>query len=199
MVRCVQDLLGAQYSSGGLARLLSISVVLVGLWGGTQTAWAQQKIGYIDTQYILDNLPEYATVQQKLDQLEKQWREEIQKRQEEVKELQDEYRAWELLYTEEERTQRQEAIDKARKEVEQLRERYFGPEGELYSRQQELMRPIQERILTAVEEVATAEGYDYVFDKEGEALFLYARDQHNLSDQVLRELGINIDQQNEGR
>lgn len=173
--------------------------MLVGLWGGAQTAWAQQKIGYIDTQYILDNLPEYATVQQKLDQLEKQWREEIQKKQEEVKELQDEYRAWELLYTEEERTQRQEAIDKARKEVEQLRERYFGPEGELYSRQQELMRPIQERILTAVEEVATAEGYDYVFDKEGEALFLYARDQHNLSDQVLRELGINIDQQNEGR
>lgn len=191
--------MGAQYSRGGLARLLAVSVVLVGLWGGAQTLWAQQKIGYIDTQYILDNLPEYATVQQKLDQLEKQWREEIQKKQEEVKELRDEYRTWELLYTEEERTQRQEAIDKARKEVEQLRERYFGPEGELYSRQQELMRPIQERILTAVEEVATAEGYDYVFDREGEALFLYARDQHNLSDQVLRELGINIDQQNEGR
>lgn len=178
--------------------LLFIGCVLL-LAGGPYQAVAQQKIGYVDSQYILDNLPEYATVQQKLDQLEKQWREEIEKKREEVRKLQEEYRAWELLYTEEERAKKQKEINQAQQEVEQLRKRYFGPEGELYARQQELMRPIQERILEAVEAVATAEGYDYVLDREGETLFMYARESHDLSDQVLRELGINVDRQNQGQ
>lgn len=180
------------------AGLLILGAVLLGL-GAPGLAVAQQRIGYVDSQYILDNLPEYATVEQKLDQLEQQWREEIQQKREEVQALQEEFRAWELLYTEEEREQKQEEITQARQEVEQLRERYFGPEGELYSRQQELMRPIQERILEAVETVATAEGYDYVLDRKGEALFMFARESHDLSDQVLQELGINVDRQDEGR
>jgi outer membrane protein len=79
--------------------------------------------------------------------------------------------------------------------VEQLRERYFGPEGRLYTRQKKLMRPIQKRVLAAAEEVATEEGYDYVFDKSEKVLFLYAREEHNLNDQVLRALGIATNQE----
>lgn len=157
-------------------------------------AWAQQEIGYVDTEYVLDQMPEYATVQQKLDKLEQQWRTEIQQKQQEVQKLEEEFQARELLYTDEERQQKRQAIQNARRKVEQLRQRYFGPEGELYSRQQELMRPLQERILEAAENVATAEGYDFVVDKKGEVLFLYAREEHDLSDQVLRELGITVDQ-----
>ena len=174
-----------------------------GLWAaiGGPPAWGQQKIGYVDTEYVLKNMPEYTTVQQKLDKLEQQWRQEIQKKQKEARALEQEFEARELLYTEEERTRKQEAIEAARKEVEQLRQQYFGPNGQLYSRQQELMRPIQERILEATESVATDGGYDYVVDKKGETLFLYAKEEHNLSDQVLRELGINVeaedDQQNQ--
>jgi outer membrane protein len=147
----------------------------------------------VDTEYVLKNMPEYTTVQQKLDKLEQQWRQEIQKKQKEVRALEQEFEARELLYTDEERTRKQEAIEKARKEVEQLRQQYFGPNGQLYSRQQELMRPIQERVLEATESVATDGGYDYIVDKKGETLFLYAREEHDLSDQVLRELGINIE------
>ena len=98
-----------------------------------------------------------------------------------------------IVDTEEERTRKQEAIDKARKEVEQLRQQYFGPNGQLYSRQQELMRPIQKRVLEATESVATEGGYDYIVDKKGETLFLYAKEEHDLSDRVLRELGINVE------
>ena len=163
------------------------------LLGGAHPAWAQQKIGYVDTEYVLSNMPEYATVQQKLDKLEQQWREEIQKKQKEVRRLEQEFEARELLYTEEERTRKQQAIEQARTEMEQLRQRYFGPEGELYSQQKQLMRPIQQRVLEATESVATDDGYDYVVDKKGEALFLYARAEHNLSDRVLRELGINVE------
>lgn len=178
-----------------MTRLVVCVAALLGLGALVSPAHAQQKIGYIDSEYILNQTPEYANVQQKLDQLEQQWRQEIQKKQQQVQELRREFEARELLYTEEERKNKQEEIRTAEKEVEQLRQRYFGPEGQLYQRQQELMRPIQERVLTAVEEVATAEGYDYVFDKSGEFLFMFARDQYDLSDDVLRELGIDVDEQ----
>lgn len=169
--------------------------MLIGIaWvAGTPRAHAQQQIGYIDSEYILNQMPEYATVQQKLDQAESKWREEISEQQQRVAELEQEYQARELLYTDEERERQRQAIDEARAKVETLRDRYFGPDGELYSRQRTLMRPIQERVLEATEEVATAEGFDYVFDKSGDFLFLFAREQYNLSDTVLRELGINVD------
>ncbi|PEN12979.1 hypothetical protein CRI94_12360 [Longibacter salinarum] len=156
---------------------------------------AQQKIGHIDSQYILDRLPEYKTVQQKLDQVEQQWRAEIEEARNRVEELRQEFQARELLYTDEERAERQKEIDEARREVEALRQRYFGPNGELFARQRELMRPIQERILVAVEEVATSDGYDYVLDQSGDVLFMFTREQNDLSDAVLRELGVDVDRQ----
>jgi outer membrane protein len=175
-------------------RIALIATAMLGLWGLSGAAWAQQKIGYVDSQSILEELPEYATVQQKLDELEKKWRDDIQGQKEKVRKLRNEYQASRLLYTEEERKQKQRAIEKAQKKVEQLRQRYFGPEGQLYKRQKELMRPIQERILGATEDVATEEGYDYVFDKSKKLLFMYAREEYNLNDSVLRKLGINPDQ-----
>lgn len=190
---------GMHASSFRLVRVLTLCAV--GMWavGGMSPAAAQQKIAYVDTEYILDEMPEYATVQQKLDELETKWREEIQKKREEVRTLEQEFEARELLYTEEERNRKKQAIQKARKEVEQLRQRYFGPDGELYTRQKELMRPIQQRILEAAEDVATEDGYDYVVDRKGDALFLYANQEHDLSDRVLRELGVTVEQEEGGR
>lgn len=155
---------------------------------------AQQKIGYVDSQYILEQMPEYATVQQKLDRLEKQWEAELQKMQDEVDTMFQEYQARELLYTEEERKQKREQIMQKEQEIEQYRKNHFGPEGELYRRQEQLMRPIQERILQAIDEVARSEGYDYVFDKSGDFLFLFAREEHNVSERVLEELGIDTEE-----
>ncbi|NBC86281.1 MAG: OmpH family outer membrane protein [Bacteroidetes bacterium] len=182
------------------ARIVSLLSFVFVLWVAFPgTAAAQQKIGYIDSQYILDRLPEYQTVQQKLDQVEQQWRSEIQDARDRVEELRQEYQARELLYTDEEREQRKQEITEARREVESLRQRYFGPDGQLFSRQRELMRPIQERILAAVEEVATSEGYDYVLDQSGDVLFMFARDQYDLSDTVLRELGVDVERQQQDR
>lgn len=187
--------------SSVVERLVWLLLVLAVAGGvcGPRSAQAQQKIGYVDTEYILEKMPEYATVQQRLDELEQKWRKEIQQKRAEVEKLEQEFEARELLYTEEERNRKQRAIEQARKDVEQLRQKYFGPEGQLYSRQKDLMRPIQERILKATESVATADGYDYVVDKKGEALFLYAREEHDLSDRVLRELGINVNREGGGQ
>jgi outer membrane protein len=165
---------------------------------GAAPASAQEEIAYVDSQYILEQVPEYATVQQRLDRLTKQWEQEIADQEARVDTLQKEFRARELLYTDEERKQQRRQIEQARQQVQQLRQRYFGPEqGRLYQRQKELMRPIQERVLAAAQSIAEAEGYDYVIDKSGPALFMYANPDLDLSGEVLEELGIDVDEETE--
>ncbi len=154
---------------------------------------AQQKIGFVDSEYILQQLPEYASVQQNIDRLAQEWEAEMETMQQVVDDLFREYQARELLYTNEERKRKQEEIIRKEEEIEQFRMRYFGPEGELFQRQDQLMRPIQERVLEAVEEVALSEGYDYIFDKTGEMLFLYSKEQYDVSIFVLEELGIDTE------
>lgn len=165
--------------------------VLLALVGPVQ---AQQTIGYVDSEYVLNQMPEYATMQQQLDRQAEEWQGEIEERQREVDELFQEYQARELLYTAEERQRRREEIVRTEDEVERLRMQYFGPEGELFREQERLLRPIQERILEAIEEVASAENYDYVFDKSGDFVFLFAREQYDVSNLVLEELGIDINE-----
>ncbi len=155
-----------------------------------------QKLGYVDSEYILDNLPEYATVQQQLDRMAQEWQEEVETRRDEVEELFREYQARELLYTNEERQRKRDEIIRAEEEVEQLRSQYFGPEGRVFQEQERLVRPIQETVLEAIETVAERDGYDYVFDKSGDYIFMYVREQLDLSDDVLEELGVDVDSQN---
>ncbi|PEN06725.1 hypothetical protein CRI93_08785 [Longimonas halophila] len=171
------------------------SLLVLCIWGCAafalaRPAAAQQEIAYVNSDEVLQQMPEYTSVQQELEQLEEEWRSEIQSQEEEVQRLVEEFQARELLYTPDERERQQERIREARREVERLRSDYFGPEGQLFQRQQELMRPLQERVLEVVEGIAEAAGYDYVFDTAGEYLFMYARPQHNLTEDVILELGI---------
>lgn len=159
-------------------------------------AQAQQKIGYVDSEYILGKMPDYATIQQQIDRVAQEWQTELETRQRRIDEMFQEYQSRELLYTSEERQRKREEIMNAEAEVERLRMQYFGPEGQLFQEQEKLMRPLQERILIAIEDVATKEGYDYVFDKSGDYLFMFAREQFDLSDPVLKELGIDLENQN---
>jgi len=104
-------------------------------------AGAQQRIAYVDSEYILNQTPEYATIQQKIDRLEQQWRQELKQKQDTIAKLYREYESRELLYTEEERKQKRQAIIQAEQEMENMRQRYFGPQGELYQRQQRWRPP----------------------------------------------------------
>ena len=155
-------------------------------------ATAQQKIGYVDSEYILNLTPEYVTVQNQLDRTAEEWNEELEEMGQDIESQFKEYQARELLYTNEERQSRRNKIMQAEASLEQQRASYFGPEGEIFSQQELLMRPIQERILTAIDEVATQEGFDYIFDKSGDFLFLFAQDRWDVSDKVLEELGIDV-------
>ncbi|NNE71709.1 MAG: OmpH family outer membrane protein [Rhodothermales bacterium] len=174
-----------------LARCVAIPALLL-IFAGD--AAAQQQIAYVDTEYILSRIPEYQTVQQQLDRIASDWERELTEKQREVDQQFEAYQSRELLYTAEERQRRRDDIIRAEEEVERLRMKYFGPDGDLFVQQEQLMRPLQDRILTAIEEVATEEGYDYVFDKSGDYLFLFTRSQYDLSDQVLEQLGIDVEQ-----
>ncbi len=172
--------------------MASLFVLTLGAFG-TQ-ANAQQKIGYVDSDYILEQVPEFATIQQNIDRQAKEWEAELEEAQTTVDDMFREYQARELLYTKEERQRKQEEIVRAEEEAERLRMRYFGPEGELFVQQDNLMRPLQEKLMKAIEVVAATDAYDYIFDKSGDFLFLFAREQYDVSDRVLEELGIEIDE-----
>ena len=156
-------------------------------------ASAQQRVAYVDTEYIFGRLPEYQTVQQQLNRQAQQWEGELSELRREVDELFREYQARELLYTSEERQRRRDDIVRQEEEIERLRNRYFGPEGEYFTQQETLMRPLQERLLEAIEAVAEEQNFDYVFDKGGDFLFLFARPQYDLSDRILEELGVDVE------
>lgn len=173
------------YTSGWMLAVLLLAVVV--------PSRAQQRIAFIDSDEILNRIPEYATIQQQIDRLASDWEGELEERRDRVDEMFQEYQSRELLYTNEERRKKREEIMREEEEIERLRMKYFGPEGELFVEQDKLMRPLQERILEAVEEVATSEGYDYVFDRSGDFLFLFAREQNDIGDKVLEELGIEVD------
>ncbi len=170
-----------------------LSFVALGLLVLPPAVWAQQKIAYIDSQYIYGKYPEFATAQQKLDRMAQEWQQELEQEQQELDGLFQEYQARELLYTQEERQRKRQEIIDGETQVERLRNQYFGPDGDLFKQQEQLLKPIQEKVLTAIEEIAQAEGYDYVFDKSGDFVFLYTREQFDLSNQVLEELGIEIE------
>ena len=178
------------HASCSFASLLLVTMFAVA------PVYAQQKVGYVDSEYILEQLPEYATVQQQIDRTAQEWQQEIEEQRNEVDELFREYQARELIYTNDQRQRERDEIIQAEEEVERLRMQYFGPEGRLFQEQERLVRPVQESVLEAIEAVAIRDGYDYVFDKGGDYIFMYARDQFDLSDDVLEELGIDTDSQN---
>ena len=155
-------------------------------------AQAQQKIGFIDSDQILPQMPEFRTAQQELDRAVGQWQAEVAALDAEADELADEFAAREILYTDAERQAQLDAIQAKRTERDALRTRYFGPEGELFREQQARLRPAQERLLAAVEAVAADGEFDYVFDRSGDYVFLYTRPRHNLTELVKEQLGIGV-------
>ncbi len=155
-------------------------------------AAAQQKVGYVDSERILALMPEYRTALQDVDRLASQWQAEVDATTQEADALQADFSARELLYTAEERTRALADITARRQAAEALRRRYFGPDGELFREQQQRLRTVQERLLTAVETVATDGDYDFVFDRTGDVVFLYARSRNDLTDRVLDRLGLTV-------
>ena len=152
-------------------------------------AQQNQKIAYVDSDYILENIPEYGDAQEEINQLSKKWEKEITALFQEAQELDREYQAESVLLSEDQKRKKKEAIAAKRQEAENLRMQYYGPEGELFVKRAELIQPIQEKVYNAINQVALTKNYAFVFDKAAGTSMLYCNEKNDISDEVLDEIG----------
>lgn len=153
------------------------------------TATMAQRYAYVDTEYILGNIPEYADAQQQLEDLSAKWQRDIEKQYQEVDQLYKEFQADAALMPEDMKKQREQEIVQKEKQVRELQRQHFGENGDLYKKRQELIKPIQEKIYNAIEEIATDKSYAFVFDKASNPKLLFADPRYDISDQVLETMG----------
>lgn len=176
-------------AAGLLALLLMMMTATPALQAQDQT------IVYIDSEYILDQIPEYDGVQQRLDQLTRAWEEDIAELESEIENLEEDFETREILLTPEVREERRQEIQNKKQELERYIDSRFGPDGDYFRQQRELLQPIQRQIVEATSEVAERAGYDYVIDRSGDYVFFYARARWDISIDVLLEMGIQVDEQ----
>ncbi len=149
---------------------------------------AQLKIGYVDSDTIMDNFPDVQDARQKVDALVQEWQTELRKLEGELKAKKDDYEKRKLIMTEQTSIEVTAEIAKLEKDISDYRDKKFGANGELFQKQNELMKPIQNKVFIIIEQVATEEDLDFVFDRSGDILFLYAKPQYDLTIKVIERL-----------
>ena len=149
-----------------------------------------QRIAFVNTKYILENMPEYQSAQDELNRWSTQWQAEVDERYDQIKRMRDAYNAEAILLTEEMKRSRLDEIQRREQEARELQKKRFGVEGDLFTKRQELIQPIQDRIYDAIKEVAGT-SYVAIFDIGGQSnSILFASEKYDKSDSVLRKLGI---------
>lgn len=149
-----------------------------------------QKYCYVDTQYILDNMPEYSEAQAQLNKASEKWQREIELRYEAIETMNKAYRAERVLLTEDMKREREEEIAAAEKEAKELQKRRFGLNGDLFKKREELIKPIQDMIFKAIKELAEGGNYMVIFDKSNQSSIIFASPKYDKSDRVLKKMGI---------
>lgn len=167
--------------------LLAISIIV-------DVEAQNQKFGYFESDFILSNIPEYSGIEQRLQLLSDSWKQELFEMDSEIEELEEDYAAKEILYTDDIREEKKLEIRQKKSQRDTFLNNKFGPDGEYIQNQNELLEPIMRQIFTVVSEVAKKQGFDYVFDRSGDIYLVYARSEWNLNDAILIELGIDIDE-----
>ncbi len=161
--------------------------LLLGLVFGFQLS--AQRFGIVDSELILTKIPAYGQAQKQLDQLSAQWQGEVEAIRAEIEALRQAYNAEKVLLTEQLQKEKLAEIEAKEKEAKELQRRYFGPAGEVFKKRQELIRPIQDQIYNAVQDVARKRKLDVVFDKSSDLITLYNNGQADISDEVLKKMG----------
>jgi len=165
-----------------------IVVVALLMLFGISGAYAQ-KFAYVDTQYILDNIPEYQMAKTQLEELSKKWQKEIEDKLTEIDKMYRAYQTDAVLLPADIKRQREEEITQKEREVKNLQKKRFGKDGDLFKKRQELIKPIQDKIFNAIQEMAEERGYSVIFDRAANASILYANERFDKSDAILSKLG----------
>jgi len=150
-----------------------------------------QKFALVDMEYILKNVPAYERANEQLNQVSKKWQAEVDALTTEAQTLYKNYQSEAVFLSEEQKTQREEAIVNKEKEAAELKKKYFGPEGELYKKRESLMAPIQDEIYNAVKDISDQKGYSLILDRASDAGIIFASPKIDISNEVLTKLGYN--------
>ncbi len=147
-----------------------------------------QRIATVDTKKILESIPAYQEAQKSLDNVAAKWRREINEEYDKIKGMYNRYQAESVLMSDEVRTQKEEEIMAKEKEVREMQKAKFGPEGALFKKRQELVRPIQDKVYNAIEDYANVKGYDFIFDKSGSAGIVFSNSRFDKTDDLIERI-----------
>jgi outer membrane protein len=148
-----------------------------------------QKYAFVDTEYILGNIPSYKAAQEQLDKLSQQYQKELETLHAELDKMYKDFQSEAVLLSDDMKRRREDVIVTKEKEYKKLQRQYFGPEGDLFRKRQSLIKPIQDDVFKVIQEVAEQGAYSIVFDKAGGLSLIYTNPKYDLSDQVLQKLG----------
>jgi outer membrane protein len=158
------------------------------VFGFTGYIKAQLKIGYVDSDTIMDRLPDAQDAQKKLDAMIKEWQTELNKLEKDWKDKYDDYEKRKLIMSDQTRAEVEGDLVKLENKMNDYRQKKFGANGELFQKQEEVMKPIQNRVFDTIKKVAEEEDLDFVFDRSGDVLFLYAKEKYDITNLVLEKM-----------
>lgn len=151
-----------------------------------------QKYAYIDSEYILSNMPDYEEAQAELDRIAVQWQNEIEAQFKSIDSMYKKYQVEAITLPDKMKKSREEAIIAAEKAAKDLQKKRFGKDGDLFKKREELVKPIQDRVFTAITDYARDRGYAFVFDVAGDMTIVYADPKWDINEQVLQKLGVTV-------
>ena len=168
-----------------MKKSLIIAIVII----ATALTADAQRFAYVNTDYILKNIPEYKAAQDQIDKITTEWRAEVDKKQKEIDDLYRNFQNEQYLLTEEQKKTKVGEIEAKEKAIKDYQKTKFGYEGELFQKRQELVKPIQDKVYEAIEKYAKERGFDFIFDKSSSTTLLYENAENDKSDEIIKKLG----------
>ena len=159
------------------------------LIAGLGFAAQAQKFATVDMGYIMKNIPAYESANEQLNQVSKKWQAEVDAKMKEVQQLYKNYQTELVFMSDEMKVKREEEIVAKEKAAQELKRSYFGPEGELFKKRESLMKPIQDEVYNAIQELSNTKGLDLIFDKSSAMSAIFVSQKLDISDEVLKKLG----------
>ena len=169
-----------------------ITLLIVLAFSISLSAFSQTKYGYVDSEYVLSNIPEYKEAQKELDRLAANWQKDIEKKFASIDSMYKKYQVEAITLPENLKQKREEDIIKAEQDAKDLQKKRFGKDGDLFKKREELVKPIQDRVFNAIEAIAKDKAYAFVFDVAGSMTIVYADPKFDLNDLVMQRLGISV-------
>ena len=168
-----------------IKKIISVCLLLAFVLAGHA-----QRIIVVDTKYILDKMPEYKDAQKKLDQISMQWQKEIDDKQSALDKMYKDYESEQVMLSDTLKKKREDQLFNREKEVRDLQRKRFGYEGDLFKMRQELVKPIQDKVYNAIQQIAVNRMYDLILDKSEGITVIFADPKLDKSEDIMRALGI---------